>query len=125
MGIRRHLEGGRMAFRKAGSRRITVDGVTYRWRFPPRPTQDQQDGWPGVAVTISRADCRSAPLLLAFPQRFHLNGPVGEAPPRPGLPADVARGIRAALAARWRAGGGSPPRVHRARGVGVPGHDGP
>jgi hypothetical protein len=39
--------------------------------------------------------------LLAFPRRFHLNGPVGQVPLRPVLPSDVAAGIRAALAAGW------------------------
>jgi hypothetical protein len=90
-----------VAVRKKGSRRIVVDGVTYLWRFPQRPTQSQEDGWPGVMVTISRADCPRASLLLAFPQRFHLSGPVGQVPPRPVLPSDVAAGIRAAREAGW------------------------
>ena len=102
-----------MAVRKKGSRRITVDGVIYLWRFPRRPTQSQEDGWPGVAVTVTREDCRRASLLLAFPQRFHLSGPVGEVPPRPVLPSEVARGIRAALAAGWRADEPGPQFIHR------------
>jgi hypothetical protein len=90
-----------VAVRKKGSRRIVVDGVTYQWRFPRRPTQSQEDGWPGVFVTATRADGLRASLLLAFPRRFHLSGPVGQDPPRPVLPSDVAAGIRAALAAGW------------------------
>src|SRR4051812_39293680 len=90
-----------MAVRKKGSRRIVVDGVQYLWRFPRRMTQNEEDGWPGVMVTVNRVDCRGASLMLAFPQRFHLNGPVVQSPPRPVLPSDVAAGIRAALAAGW------------------------
>lgn len=90
-----------MAVRKKGSRRIVVDGVTYLWRFPRRQTHDQEDGWPGVMVTVSREDARQASLLLAFPHRFHLSGPVGQNPPRPVLPSDVAAGVRAAIAAGW------------------------
>jgi hypothetical protein len=90
-----------LAIRKKGSRRIVVDGAAYLWRFPRRPTQSQQDGWPGVFVTANRADCPRASLVIAFPQRFHLSGPVGQVPPRPVLPSDVAAGIRAALRAGW------------------------
>jgi hypothetical protein len=54
-----------------------------------------------VFITANREDCPRASLLLAFPRRFHLSGPVGQAPPRPVLPSDVAAGIRAALAAGW------------------------
>jgi hypothetical protein len=90
-----------MAVRKKGSRRIVVDDVAYLWRFPRKPTHSQEDGWPGVFVTANRSDCVRASLLLAFPRRFHLNGPVVQEPPRPVLPSDVAAGIRAALAAGW------------------------
>lgn len=93
-----------MAVRKAGSRRIVVDGALYLWRFPRRPDLTQQEGWPGVSVAASRADCpRASVLLLVFPRRFHLSGPVGQEPPRPVLPSEVAAGIRAALAAGWAA----------------------
>lgn len=101
-----------MAVRRKGSRRIVIDGVTYLWRFRGRPTQAQEDGWPGVAVLVSREDCRSASLLLAFPQRFHLSGPLAETS-QPVLPADVARGVRAALVAGWRADEPGPQFVHR------------
>jgi hypothetical protein len=54
-----------------------------------------------VFVTANREDCPRASLLLAYPDRFHLSGPVGQEPPRPVLPSYVAAGIRAALAAGW------------------------
>jgi hypothetical protein len=90
-----------MPVRKKGSRRIVVDGVSYLWRFPRRLTHSQEDGWPGVMVTVNREDCRRAALLIAYPRRFHLSGPVGEEPPRPVLPSDVACGIHKALGAGW------------------------
>jgi len=90
-----------VAARQKGSRRIVVDGVTFVWRFPRRPTQSQDDGWPGVAVTANREGCPRATLFLAFPRRFHPSGPGGGEPPRPVLPSDVASGIRSALAAGW------------------------
>lgn len=53
-----------MAFRKKGSRFIIVDGVQYRWRFPHRPTQSEEDGWPGVLITASPVDCDGAVWLF-------------------------------------------------------------
>jgi hypothetical protein len=90
-----------MALPKPGSRRIVVDGVVYLWRFPRRPNRSQEDGWPGVAVTVYREDNPRTSLFLAFPERFHLNGPVVQDPPRPVLPSDVAAGIRDAIVAGW------------------------
>ncbi len=101
-----------MAVPKKGSRRIVVDGVAYLWRFP-RPTRAQGDGWRGVRVMVCREECRQSVLVLAFPARFHLSGPVVQEPPRPLLPSDVARGIRAALAAGWQADRPGPQFVHR------------
>ena len=103
-----------MAVNRKGSRRVVVDGVAYRWSFPRRPDQSQDDGWPGVGVTVWRADGSGAMLLLAFPQRFHPSGPVGPDPPRPVLPSDVAAGVRAALAAGWAADRPGAPFVLRA-----------
>jgi hypothetical protein len=91
-----------MAVRKTGSRRIVVDGVTFRWGFPHRPTQDQKDGWPGVRLTVQPAECDGALLVVVFPRRFLMGGPCGEWG-KPVLPSEVARAIREALAAGWRA----------------------
>ena len=90
-----------MAVRKKGSRRIVVDDVAYLWRFPRRPTRYQEDGFPEVIVTVSRENCRQAVLVLFFPNRYHPNGPI-DAPVRPVLPSDVAKGIRDARAAGWK-----------------------
>jgi hypothetical protein len=91
-----------MAARKQGFRRIVVDGVAYRWKFPHRLTENQQDGWPGVRVLIQRVEPGGAFLYLEFPQRHHMSGPCSEFG-KPVLPAEVASGIRAALAAGWQA----------------------
>jgi hypothetical protein len=90
-----------MAVRKKGARRIVVDGDAFRWRFPHRPTQNQQDGWPGVTVTVQPVPCEGALLVVAFPRCFRMDGPCGEAG-KPVLPSEVARAVRAALAAGWR-----------------------
>ena len=102
-----------MAVRRAGSRRIVVGGVAYLWRFPWRMTESQEDGWPGVSVTVNRENGSGRTLRIAFPGRFHLSGPVGQDPPRPVLPSDVARGIREAITAGWREGDTGPPFLHR------------
>jgi len=109
-----------MAVRKTGSRRIVVDGVTFRWRFPHRPTQDQKDGWPGVRLTVQPAKCDGALLVVVFPHRFLMGGPCGGWG-KPVLPSEVARAIREALAAGWRADQRSEPFVWLVRGQAVGG----
>ena len=90
-----------MAVRKKGSRSILVDGIRYLWRFPHRPTQTQDDCWPGCHVTIQQPDTqRGCVLVLHFPQ-FRPDCAPG-LPVIPVLPSDVARGIRAAIASGWR-----------------------
>lgn len=89
-----------MAFPKRGSRFIVVDGIKYRWRFPPRPTQSEEDGWPGVMITVSPTECDGATLLVGFPNHYRLDGPCGFLG-KPILPAEVALRIREAVAAGW------------------------
>src|SRR5262245_57350149 len=92
-----------MAVRKKGSRRIVVDGVTYLWRFPPRPTSSQDDYWPGCHVTVQREGCKGSVLVIYFPQFLpNLAKACGD-PVVPVLPSQVARAIRAAVRAGWRA----------------------
>lgn len=89
-----------MAVNKRGFRRIVVDGIAYRWKFPLRLTQRQEDGWPGVAVAVQRVEPAGAFLWVAFPQRHHPSGACGHLS-QPILPSEVAAGIRAALVAGW------------------------
>jgi hypothetical protein len=97
-----------MAFRKKGSRRIIVDGIAYRWRVPHRPTQDQEDGWPGVLFTVSPLDCDGAVLVVGYPRNYCLAGPCADRG-TPILPSEVARRIREARAAGWQVDRRGPP----------------
>lgn len=89
-----------MAANKRGSRRIVVDGVGYRWKFP-RWRTDQEEDHPGVWAVAERVEPEGSQLLLVFPQRHHMSGPHAQQG-RPVLPSDIAAGIRAALDAGWR-----------------------
>ncbi len=95
-----------MAVRQRGLRRIVVDGVAYRWKFP-RPTSAAVDGWSFVYVV--REQPAGALLRVGFLGRWHLSGPCRLGPPA--LPSEVAAAVRAALALGWRAD--LPGEVHR------------
>ncbi len=88
-----------MAISKRWSRRIVVDGVSYRWKFP-RVTIDITDGWSWILV--HRDDPAKSLLQIGFAGRWSMSGPCREYS-RPVLPSDVAAAIRAALAAGWQA----------------------
>jgi hypothetical protein len=90
-----------VAVRKQGSRRIVVDGVAYRWKFPRRLT-DQEEELPGVWAVAQRVEPEGSQLLLVFPGRHHMSGPHADKG-RPVLPSEVAAGIRAAVEAGWQA----------------------
>ncbi|MEH2108236.1 hypothetical protein [Nostoc sp.] len=91
-----------MAFPKKGSRRIMVDGVSYRWRYPPKPTQNQEDAELGVIVTVQQLNCYGAVLVLIFP-RYHMSGSYSALELRkPVLPSEVAQSIQKALSAGWQ-----------------------
>ena len=89
-----------MTVRKRGSRRIVVDGVTFRWKFPRRLT-DQEEELPGVWAIAQRVEPEGPQLLLVFPERHHMSGPHA-VQGRPVLPSEVAAGIRAAIEAGWQ-----------------------
>lgn len=100
-----------MAFRKRGSRLIVVDGVAYCWRFLHRPTQSDWDLWPGCVVTVQSAGRPGSVLVVRFPQhRPDVAAPCG-LPIVPVLPSQVARAIRAAVRAGWRAAESGPQLV--------------
>lgn len=93
------VEGWQVAIRKRGMRRVVVDGVEYRWKFPRRLT-DQEEDYPGVFAAIQRVEPGGAMLCLIFPDRHHMSGPHAEKG-KPVLPSEIAAGIRAALDAGW------------------------
>ncbi len=45
-----------MAIRKTGSRRIVVDGVSYRWRISPRPTPGEFDYVGSMIASVQLAE---------------------------------------------------------------------
>jgi hypothetical protein len=95
-----------VAVRQRGLRRIVVDGVAYRWKFP-RPTSASVDGWSFVYVL--REQPAGSLLRVGFLGRWHQSGPCPSG--LPVLPFDVAAAVRAALASGWRAD--QPGGVHR------------
>ncbi|BBB00182.1 hypothetical protein RVR_10526 [Actinacidiphila reveromycinica] len=111
-----------MAFAKKGSRRIVVDGVTYRWRLRARPTYDRGMCWspaacrlPPAAYAVERADEPGAVLVVTtnWPHMSNWVGRTG----RSVLPAGVACAIRQALSAGWDPGRLGPPfRLDRSGG---------
>ena len=88
-----------MAVRSRGFRRVVVDGVEYRWKFPRRIT-DQEEQQQGVWAVVQRIEPAGAMLLVVFPQRHHMSGPHA-AEGKPVLPSEIVAGIRAALNAGW------------------------
>jgi hypothetical protein len=87
-----------MAISKKYSRRIVVDGVSYRWRIPPEPNYDQGGPQGHLVVTIwseAHPGCVLYAVGGARPDNWH--HAVGEIV----TPRRIAEGIRAALAAGW------------------------
>ncbi|MEU7042702.1 hypothetical protein AB0A77_16785 [Streptomyces varsoviensis] len=88
-----------MALVKKGSRRITVDGVTYRWRVRGRPTYDQGLVWSPLTYAVEQAGASGTTLVVTTDQPHPSNW--FEIPARPVLPAEVAATIRTARAKGW------------------------
>ena len=88
-----------MAVRRRGFRKIVVGGVKFRWKFPRRVT-DQEEERPGVWAVVQRVEPEGSQLLVVFPTRHHLSGP-HKAEGRPVLPSEIVAGISAALNAGW------------------------
>jgi hypothetical protein len=88
-----------MAISKKYSRRIVVDGITYRWRVPPDVDYDQTayDGILVVDVWLEE-DVGQLLRLIGGPRapRFLRRRPTDVITPR-----RLAVGIRSALAAGW------------------------
>ncbi|MGW8333127.1 hypothetical protein ACWGLE_35155 [Streptomyces sp. NPDC055897] len=88
-----------MALVKKGSRRITVDGVAYRWRVRGRPTYAHGLGWRPLAYAVEQAETSGTTLVVTTNQPHPGNW--FEIPARPVLPAEVADTIRMARATGW------------------------
>lgn len=90
-----------MSLVKKGSRLITVDGVTYRWRVRGKPTYVQGLCERPLAVAVEQVDCKARVLLVSMPQDHPSNWIGGSAVPV--LPSAVAAIVRKALAEGWQA----------------------
>ncbi|MFI6690134.1 hypothetical protein [Streptomyces sp. NPDC050485] len=110
-----------MALVKKGSRRIMVDGVTYRWMLRRRPTYSQALVWSSLTYAVEHADSPSGTILVISTNQPHpSNWLVG--PGSPVLPSDVADSIRTARANGWTPEKpGSPFHLDQSEGF-VPSH---
>ncbi|MFF7736564.1 MULTISPECIES: hypothetical protein [unclassified Streptomyces] len=88
-----------MALVKKGSRRIVVDGVTYRWRVRHKPTYCQSNGWTPLTFAVEDATTAGT-VLVVETDRPHPENWFALAT-KPVVPADVAQAIRTALAQGW------------------------
>ncbi|MER6448044.1 hypothetical protein [Streptomyces venezuelae] len=107
-----------MALVKKGSRLITVDGTAYRWRLRSRPTYGRGLVMSPLAYAVEHAEDPGTTLVVTT-GRPHPGNWLGR-PGSPVLPAEVADGIRTALAGGWQPGNpGSPFRLDRSEGFGT------
>ncbi|PWI20246.1 hypothetical protein DI272_01270 [Streptomyces sp. Act143] len=98
-----------MALVKKGSRHITVDGTTYRWRLRGRPTYCQGLVWSPLTYAVEHAETPGTTLVV-ITGRPHPDNWLG-APVDPVLPSGVADSIRAALAGGWTPEKPGPPHL--------------
>jgi hypothetical protein len=88
-----------MALGKKGSRRIIVDGVTYRWRLRRRPTYSQALCWSPCTYAVEHADQPGSTLVVTTDHPHPSNWVTAQAVSV--RPTDVADSIRMALARGW------------------------
>ena len=89
-----------MALAGKGTRRITVDGVEYRWRVRGRPTYSQAMGWTPLVYAVAHAD-EPGTTLVVTTDRARPDRVLGERG-APVLPSEVAAAVRRALERGWR-----------------------
>lgn len=88
-----------MALVRKGSRRIVVDGTTYRWRLRGRPTYFQGLGWLPCTFAVEHAGTPGMTLVVTTGQPHPSNWFGREA--EPVLPSGVAAVVRLALSQGW------------------------
>ncbi|MFD9359517.1 hypothetical protein [Streptomyces sp. NPDC060031] len=88
-----------MALAKRGSRLITVDGTTYRWRLRGRPTYDQSLVRSPLAYAVEHAETPGTTLVITTNQPHPSNWFAAQGSPI--LPAQVTDSIRTALTTGW------------------------
>jgi len=90
-----------MTLPRKGSRRITVDGVTYRWQLRGRPTYSQGLCWSPCTYAVECLEHPGATLVVKTNQ-VHPANFLGQQSVTI-LPSDVARSIRFAVERGWHA----------------------
>ena len=90
-----------MAMRKAGLRRLVVDGVEYLWKLPRKRDHRDNDCLGGCHALVCRPDRRGSVLYVRFPQH-HPGVAPGLYPVVPVLPSQVAAAVRRAVAEGWQ-----------------------
>jgi hypothetical protein len=92
-----------VAMPKTGSRRIVVDGATYRWRIRRKlPTLLVDYGGP-LVFSAELIGAKGSALVVSLPQvRGLVLGDLYDYDRTPATPGQVATAIRDAIAAGWR-----------------------
>ncbi|MEU6393594.1 hypothetical protein [Streptomyces sp. NPDC046939] len=104
-----------MALVKKGSRRITVDGIPYRWRIRRRPTYGQALCWSPLTYAVELADAPGSTLVVTTNQP-HPNNWLIESVSAV-VPSAVADGVRTARTNGWSPGRpGSPFHLDHSEG---------
>lgn len=88
-----------MALVRKGSRRIVVDGTSYRWRLRGRSTYFQGLAWAPCTFAVEHADTPGMTLVVTTDQCHPSNWIGREADPI--LPGRVAAAVRLALHQGW------------------------
>lgn len=89
-----------MAIPRKGSRRLTVDGVAYRWRIRQRPTYMQGAFGHTLNLAVELADDPQCTLIVELAQAHPCNW-LGD-PAVPVKPSQVTDHIRNALDSGWQ-----------------------
>ncbi|WP_374105435.1 hypothetical protein [Streptomyces sp. ISL-36] len=110
-------EEAKMALNKKGSRRITVDGIEYRWRIHRKPSYMQGLCWTPMTYAVEAAsDSQPGATLIVTSGQAHPSNWVG-AEAVPIRPAHVAASIREARDRGWEpTKAGSPFQLDRSAG---------
>ncbi|MGH4029324.1 hypothetical protein ACQB60_10360 [Actinomycetota bacterium Odt1-20B] len=88
-----------MALVKKGSRRITVDGASYRWRVRGRPTYGQALVWSPLTYAVELTDSPGSVLVVTTNQPHPSNWLIESASSI--VPSVVADSIRTARINGW------------------------
>jgi hypothetical protein len=55
-----------MAIPKKGSRKISIDGITYRWSIRANPTYSEANEWSNLKATVELYDSPASVLSIDF-----------------------------------------------------------